>query len=398
MKIGIIGDTHFGAAYNLGKTDPTTQLNSRLIDFSDTFNHIVDVFHKKGVEKIILTGDIFETRSPTPAQVNAFSHCLNRIVQMGKEVIIVVGNHDQQRHIDTTTVDVFGILNLPGVHVYQNISAHSIDIGEKTPLSLILIPYKDRRMLNTNTNSEAINIISEQIKAMVKSSSGKKMLVGHLMIENTLSSDNPDGFSINELIMPVDTFRDIDVTIMGHVHRHNVISQDPYIVYSGSMEKVSFGEKNHRKVSLIVDTTDMSVDIIDTPTRALVDISLDYSDQKSFKSSINDKIIKDIDSFITSEPIEDAIIRFYAKVSEDDLYYINNKRIREHLFSKNIHNLASIQTQAITTRQLRNSNINETVDTSKAMIDFINGLREADTYKKKLIKSAVEIMEEVVSK
>ncbi len=50
MKIGIIGDTHFGAGYNMGKLDPKTQLNTRLLDFSNTFNTVIDEFIKRGVK------------------------------------------------------------------------------------------------------------------------------------------------------------------------------------------------------------------------------------------------------------------------------------------------------------------------------------------------------------
>ena len=82
-KIAIIGDCHFGAGYNMGNIDPKTQLNTRLLDFSNTFNKIVDRFSKKNVKTIILTGDIFETRHPTSAQLSAFSTCAQRANEPG---------------------------------------------------------------------------------------------------------------------------------------------------------------------------------------------------------------------------------------------------------------------------------------------------------------------------
>src|SRR5690349_5989057 len=141
MKIGVIGDTHFGAAYNIGRTDADTQLNSRLIDFSNTFNGIIDRFVSKGVEILVLTGDIFETRHPSSAQLNAFSKCLKRAEALGLEIVIVVGNHDQQRHIDTTTVDIFNHLEMPNISVFPNIGIKTFKDEHGKEFHLVLMPY-----------------------------------------------------------------------------------------------------------------------------------------------------------------------------------------------------------------------------------------------------------------
>ena len=86
MKIGIIGDVHIGASYSLGKTDPETQLNSRLLDYANTFNFIIDTFVKNKVSTVILTGDVFESKHPTTAQLNIFSKCLKRATDFGLKV------------------------------------------------------------------------------------------------------------------------------------------------------------------------------------------------------------------------------------------------------------------------------------------------------------------------
>ena len=55
------------------RIDQKTQLNSRLLDFSNTFNGIIDKFASRDVKIVVLAGDIFETRRPTSAQLNVFS-------------------------------------------------------------------------------------------------------------------------------------------------------------------------------------------------------------------------------------------------------------------------------------------------------------------------------------
>jgi len=396
MKIGVIGDPHFGAAYNLGKTDYVTQLNSRLTDFSDTFNGIIDRFIDLGVKLVVITGDVFETKKPSSAQLNAFSECLKRVTDSGLEVIIVVGNHDQQRNINTTTVDIYGVLSLPGVSVYQSLDVHSVDTGNGGILNLILMPYRDRRMVGTETNSEAIEVIRADLDGVTGDLIGDKFLVGHMMLEKTVSDDSADEFSINELILPIDMFDDIDLTVMGHVHKHGVLSKSPSIVYSGSMEKVSFGEKDHNKVTLVVDTDNLSVEIIDTPTRNLVEMTFNYSDTKKFlRGKVNEKFTSDICKFSKGTNIDGAIVKFVAQVHDNDLYHVNQQIIRECLLSKNVHSITSIQVSAVRARQLRNSSITEDISEEKAIVSFIDALSEPDNIKELLYKEAANIIEEV---
>jgi len=397
MKIGIIGDTHFGAAYNIGKTDADTQLNSRLIDFSATFDKIVDSFISEGVGVLVLTGDIFETRHPTSAQLNTFSKCVKRAAALGLEVIVVVGNHDQQRNINTTTVDIFNHLETPGISVFPNIGLKTLKDEHGKEYHLILMPYRDRRMLNAATNSEAITALKVELADLIKNRVGTKILVGHLMLEKTSEAENPDSFSINELVLPFNIFQGFDAVLMGHVHKHEVMSEkSPVIIYTGSMEKVSFGEKDHKKVTIILDTNKIEdFKVINTETRPLYEMNFDYSGlDKLFKDGISDKINEDIDEFDKKHSIKDAIVRLIVKVKDSDLYHVNHQKIRDHILSKKVNNLIPMQITSIIFRQLRNSNITEDTDSKKAMTTYINSLSEPDNIKKKLQKYADQIIDD----
>lgn len=393
-NIAIIGDSHFGASYNMGSIDPKTQLNTRLLDFSKTFDGIIDKLDKKNVKTVVLTGDIFETRHPTSAQLNIFSKCIQRAIKLGMEIVINVGNHDQQRNISTTTIDVFAALQLPFLHIYQDIAIHKTDKAD-----IILMPYRDRRMLEAKTNSEAIEIIKNTLEEVSKQSNKKKIVVGHFMLEKSPEGIDPDSFSLNELVLPIDMFKNFDAVIMGHIHKHEIIShKNPVIMYSGSMEKVSFGEKDHRKVSIIIDPNNIEkFEIMKTNVRNLFEINLDYSEEKKlFQDTINDKIMEDIDSFNRDMSIKRSILKVVIKVKENDLYYVDQQLIRNYVLSKGIKYCTGIHVTSINTRQLRNSAINETLSGKKAFAVYIDGLKhESDSMKKSLLKKADEIIEEV---
>jgi DNA repair exonuclease SbcCD nuclease subunit len=394
MKVAVIGDVHMGASYNLGKIDPITQHNTRLLDFSNTFNNIIDIFISKGVEVVVLTGDLYETRHPTSAQLNAFSRCIRRATEKGLDVRIVVGNHDQQRTIDTTTVDIYNELKLDKIKVYPEMSAFKI--GD---VNIVAMPYRDRRMTGADTNSGAIQILREQLNDLTEGMTGFKLLVGHLMLEKTAGEDNPDGFSINELILPHDMFGGFDVVVMGHVHRHSIVNKsDPTIIYSGSMERVSMGEKDHKKVTLIIDTVAKSVEVVPTKVRNLYELSFDYDGDKLYKHGINNVILGDIDKFCATTDLKDSVVKIVIKLNEHDHYFLNQQKIREHLLSKGIDCFYSLQTSTIISRQLRNKEITEDVSGLKAMESFISGLIEPESVKNRLHKYAREIILEVEGK
>lgn len=393
--IGVIGDTHFGAGYNMGKTDPATQLNNRLIDFSNTFNSIIDGFIARKVTTVVLTGDIFETRHPTASQHKIFSKCVQRAIDLGMKVLINVGNHDQQRHIDTTTVDIYNALKVPGVEVYQDIGVHSVDDNTH----IILMPYRDKRMLGGDSNAEAIATLKQELDNITDMLDGNIVVVGHYMLEKGLEGIDPDMFSMNELMLPLDMFDNCDVTIMGHIHKPDVISsgEKPTIVYSGSMEKVSFGEKDHTKISLVIDPADIyNIEVIPTSTiRNLFELEFDYSDQKPFKQNINNQITSDIDGFADANEVKHSICKVIVKIKESDLYYIDQSIIKNHLLNKGVHFCTGVHVSSINNRQLRNQSINETLSSRKAMAAFIEGLHESNQMKKKLLKHAEQIIDEV---
>jgi len=401
MKIGIIGDTHFGAGFALGKTDPNTQLNSRLLDYSRTFDGIIDQFIERDVKLIAITGDIFETRHPTSSQLNTFSKCISRAISNNMKIVIVVGNHDQQRTISTTTVDIYNSLQLPDIAVFSDIGVYDFKDENGKSINFVLMPYRDRRMVGATTNAEAVKKLQERVQLVSKNLAGSKIAIGHFMLDKAITGQCGETFSMSELVIPSSMFDGFDVVIMGHVHQHAVLRpENPLVMYVGSMEKISFGERAHTKVSVIFDTNNLTKpEIIKTNVRSLFEMDFDYTDgDKFYKHQITDKIILDIERYNMKFNLNGAIVKLSAQVKDNDLYHVNHKRIKEYILSKKVKHLGKIEISAIGTRKLRNKNITETVGGKKAMASFINSLSEPDNVKKKLLKQATSIIEEIEGK
>jgi DNA repair protein SbcD/Mre11 len=395
MKLGIVSDLHIGAGYSLGATDPTTQLNTRLLDFVSTYNSIIDRFEQEKVEVIVIPGDVFESRTPPSTAINAFSKCLKRTLDKGFEVAILAGNHDISRATDSTTIDFLDHLGLNNVSIYSKPGVKSFK-----DCHLIMLPYRDRKQLKANTNEEAAKAVKTEITKLTQGLNGPKLVIAHYMLGSAPTGSDGENFSINEVILPLNTFDDVDLVISGHIHSAAILKPaNPTILYAGSMEKITFGDRDVEKSTVIVDTNDLpNYRIIPTPTRSLFEPSYDYSNDKPYKDGITDQIIKDVNVFLAGNEVKGSIMRLVIKVQDCDTYYINQDRIRDRLLNAGVSCLAGIQLSSTSSRQLRDESINENEDSKKAFKAFIGNLKDSEAVKKRLLKAGEAIIEEVEGK
>lgn len=390
MKIGIIGDLHFGSSYALGRTDPKTQLNSRLIDFTNTYNSIVDAFKEHGVETVVITGDCTDTRNPSPSVIGALSECIKRTLDKSMEVVIIAGNHDQLRTSQTTTIDFLSKLDIPGLSVF-------VDFGVKSfkDCHLVLLPYRDRKQFNATSNQDATIALKNIVKKLTNELVGTKIGIAHFMVGSAPAGIDSETFSMSEIIVPPDTFDGLDFVVAGHIHSAELLQkQEPTILYVGSMEKITFGDRNTEKRSILIDTKNLNkFQSLPTKTRQLIEVTLDYQSTKPMNQDINDKIINDLSDFTMKHDMHQSIARVVLNLHDSDMYYLNQDRIKDKLISCGVNCVAGIQAVSSSSRQPRNNGITEKDSPKKAFRAYIESLKELDTTKEDLIRMADQIID-----
>jgi exonuclease SbcD len=390
----VLGDQHFSSSYNIGHTDPTTQLSSRLLDFAATFDSIIDMCSSRGVKVVVLSGDSFNQRKPGPDTLNAFSTCIKRATSKGIEIVMISGNHDLTRGTNTTTLDVFHRLDIEHISVFTDFGVKSF--GD---FHLVLLPYRDRKMLNANTNEEASSIIRTKIEELTKDLVGTKIVVGHMMFEGTMGTSDSENFSLNEIVLPLSTFACVDAVVFGHVHTPAIIQRTkPLIAYVGSMEKITFGDRDQQKSTIVIDTNNLTkFEVVPTKTRQLFELAFDYADEL-LKDKITDRVLEDIAQYTKETDLKDAIVRIALKVKDLDTYHINQDRIRECVMNHKVDALVGITVTSTTSRQLRDEAINESADSKKAFAAFLKNSAEPETMRKKMLKAAESIIDEADGK
>lgn len=307
-------DIHFGME-NYGRVDAKTGIHSRLLDFEKVLNFCVDKAIEQNVDFFLFAGDGYKTPNPTPTHQRLFTSCLLRLYQANIPIVMVVGNHDNPLSFGKAhALEIFGQIPLEGFYVISN--PELINIKTKNGIVQIIgIPWPTKNSValnNPSTNGfELTQQLSTGIKKIILDLATKldpsmsAVLVGHLTIATGIfsGSEKKAVYGTDPLFNAQDLAIDpIDYVALGHLHRFQNLSQNHIpVVYSGSLERIDFGERKEDKGFCIVSIDKSlsgikktSYEFIKTPVRPFlqIEVSLDDNNIKSYTDQIIEKISK----------------------------------------------------------------------------------------------------------
>jgi exonuclease SbcD len=398
MKAVILGDIHFGGGYSLGKVDSHHHLNSRLIDFSNTFDHVIDYMVNNEISHFVLTGDIFEHQRPQASELGVFSEKISRLSDLKIHTHIVIGNHDIVADQHSTTIDVLKNLHLPFIHVYPDIDTVCCKGALGDIINFIFLPFRTKQSLGCTSNNAATQRLSDILQYEVNgiTNSGLKILVGHFMLQETILGNAVVDNHPGEIVLPPDMFQSLDAVVMGHIHPHQIIRRDPLITYIGSMERKDFGEVNHNKYFLTIEKS--GIDTIfrfeKLPTRLLYDITFD-------QSFVNDEIMNNIKNYLTDYASKNqmfgSIVRVNIFVNEKTAQDIIHNEIISFLKKELlIYHCTGIHLQITAKRQLRKASITERLDPVSSFNEYLE-LEEDPTIRERMRELGVNIISKRLS-
>lgn len=316
MRILVVGDVHVGMG-SMGKMDPETRLNSRLLDYGRTLDFICSYVKKNKVPVVVFTGDMYKTRTPTADQRNVVEERIKELAKI-TSVFIVAGNHDLIGS-GSSTIDSFVNLEVPNVHIYKDFSFVTLDGA-----NIIFSPFVNKNYFNVEHNDEAVIKYEEKIKNIVSEmeNDNPNILVGHSLLGGVRigSLEITEEMSLSELVLPQSVFDCMDLTIMGHVHTQQILRED--IIYVGSMERNDFSEAEGRKSMLKIDLKKMKYDFIDLPVRNIYDITL-----------TGDKYLNQLNSY----ELKDAIVKIDIHCNQEEMYKIDMDEVDKILKCKGIY-------------------------------------------------------------
>lgn len=318
-------DIHFGME-NYGRIDPETGIHTRLLDFYKALNFCIDVAIEQQIDFFLFSGDAYKTSTPSPTQQKLLLKSFLRLYQANIPIVIVVGNHDNPLSFGrANSLEIFGDLPLDGFHVIAKPTSFVLPTAHG-PVQIVGIPWPTRNSIAIadkhlqKSSDEITTYISQAVVHIIKSMADQldpeipSVLAGHLTVCNGIFSGSEKRaiYGTDPLFLPSQlAIAPFDYVALGHLHRYQNLNQHGYpaLVYSGSIERVDFGERNEEKgfcLVTIAQKNSTSHEFIQTPTRPFLQVELHLEPGKPQTEQILTELKK--------YPLHDSIIKIVYHV------------------------------------------------------------------------------------
>ena len=115
-----------------------------------------------------------------------------------------------------------------------------------------------------------------------------------------------------------------DYVALGHIHKHQVLHEQPPVIYSGSIERIDFGEEKEDKGFVVaeVERRRASYQFVRTDARPFVTIDVKVQ---------SDDPTTEILSAIAARNIEESVVRIIIHMTAEKEPLVNEGEIRRAL-------------------------------------------------------------------
>lgn len=353
MKIIHFADLHLGVE-NYGRPDPATGLSTRMNDFLSVLDELVDFALESRVDLVIFSGDAYRTREPTQTQQREFARRIGRLASNNIPVFLLVGNHDLPNAVGrATATEIFDTLAVKNVYVAAKPDIYKIETAGGT-IQVVAVPWLRRSGLLTreevkNLDIEQINRKLQEALTQVIASKTEALdpslpavLAAHVWVtgaragsEMRMVMGQEPAVLLSNIANPV-----YDYVALGHIHEHQVLAENPPVVYAGSLERIDFGEENDEKGFYVVDIRAggdgkrrTSYEFHPVKARRFLTIeAVVKADEVDPTGAVKAAVVAE------KEKIKDAVVRLNIKVPSTLESQLRDSEIREAL--KEAHHIS----------------------------------------------------------
>lgn len=270
-------DLHLGSRF-VGISSDDPELGKRMVNSTyQALDNIVLKANHEAVDFVIFSGDIFDDTNETPFTRSYFADALSRI---NAQCYIAYGNHDYARKWEHS------IPFPPNAHVFGS-----------TPDTYLYPPSESDAIVEIIGISHSKDETYENLAAQIRGSSDR-FTIGVVHCE--VNGDPNSKYSpvrVNELVN-----KNVDYWALGHIHKAEIISTDPYIVYPGNTQGRDPGESGPKGAYMVtvLDNRVVKIDFFETHVVMWQDIHITIDD---------DMDLTDFRNAVLEQRVEGSLIR-----------------------------------------------------------------------------------------
>ncbi|MFO5495029.1 MAG: exonuclease subunit SbcD [Cuspidothrix sp.] len=382
IKILHLSDIHIGSGFCHGKINPLTGLNTRLEDFVKTLSVCIDRALSDNVDLVLFGGDAFPNATPAPYVQEAFANQFRRLVDAGIPTVLLVGNHDQHSQgLGGASLNIYRTLGVPGFLVGDTLTTHRIST-RSGDIQVMTLPWLTRSTLMTRQEThgsslaEVNQLLTDKLEIAIEGEIRRldpdipTVLLAHLMADNaTLGAERllavGKGFTIPLSLLTRPCF---DYVALGHVHKHQNLnkSNDPPVIYPGSIERVDFSEEKEDKGYVMIDLAKGKTNWEFCPlsVRVFRTIEIDLSKQEDPQTALLKGIAK--------YDIQDSVVRLIYKLRPEQLDLIDNSSLHHALTTAHTYTIQPELISQLAKPRIPELNASSSIDPMEALKTYLN--------------------------
>ena len=402
LKILHLSDIHMGSSFSHGRIDPQTGTNTRLEDFVKTLSRCIDRALSEPVDLVVFGGDAFPDATPPPFVQEKFASQFRRLVDAQVPTVLLVGNHDQHSQGQGgASLCIYRTLGVPGFVVGDRLTTHHIQT-HNGPIQIISLPWLTRSTLLTRPETEGMSLaevnqlLIDRLRVALEGEirtlnpEVPTVLLGHLMVDNASYGAERflavgKGFTVPLSLLTRPCF---DYVALGHVHRHQNLnkSNDPPIIYPGSIERVDFSEEKEDKGYVMVELERGKVhwEFCPLPVRTFCTIEVDVSNV----AEPQEKILK----AIAKKNIDDAVVRLIYKLRSDQLDQIDTTLLHRTLSTAHTYTIQPELISQLARPRIPELGASSSIDPMEALKTYLNNREDLKDISASMLEAAQKLM------
>lgn len=406
MKLLHFSDLHIGVE-NYGRPDPETGFSTRLLDFLETFDEMVNYAIESDVDVVLFAGDAYKNRDPSQTHQREFARRITRLANQNIPIYLVTGNHDLPNVAGrASAIEIFPTLEVERVFISDRISTTIIHT-KSGPLQILGVPWVRRSQFLTrdDTRNLTLDQITQRLEERLTNSliwevqrldpQIPSVLVGHVTVSGSMTGTERSMMLGRDHVLMLSTVSNapLDYVALGHVHKHQILSYNPMVVYSGSLQRVDFSEEKEDKGFCVIDIDETkpqgnrlnSFDFHPVHARIFLTIDVDIHQ--------NDDPTQKVLDAISRKQVDGAIVRVRIKLPEQLESQLREGEVRQSL--SNAHYIAAIQRDVMRERRTRiTAEASRGVSPREALRLYLKSRNTAPHLEEVLMQQAEALMRE----
>jgi len=400
IKLLHLSDIHMGSGFAHGQINPATGLNTRLEDFIAALTRCIDHALAEPVDLVLFGGDAFPDATPPPFVQQAFARQFCRLSEAGIPTVLLVGNHDQ--HAQGTggaSLSIYRTLGVPDVIVGDSLTTHRITTRNGM-VQVVTLPWLNHSTLLTRPETEGLtmaqvgDLLLDRLRVALEGEirrlnpSWPTVLLAHAMVdtasygaERFLAAGR--GFTIPMAMLARPCF---DYVALGHVHRHQILCEQPLMVYPGSIERVDFSEEKEDKGYMLVrlEQGQVEADFCVLPVRPFKTIKVDLTEAEYPQEQLLQAIHQ------TS--IEGAVVRCLYILRSDQVEHIDQGAIAAALIAAHSYSLQPEVAVQTSRSRLPELGTNNTLDPITALEAYLHHRPDLEDISEAMVAAAAGLL------